>query len=477
MDGQVIARKPQGIKPKSTKTRVISLIVAAVFLVIAYLAPCPEGLTQPGKMAIATLIAGLIVWIFESTPQCVSAMFLMILLYYFGALDLKDIWSKFASSSWFFIMSTFAFTVALRKTTIPTRIVSYLLKISKGKPKGVIFAFLFSPFLLSCFCTNIAATSMFMGIVVSVLESNHCVPGESKLGRCLMMAVPYGAFIGGCTLLCGSSANLTVLALAESSFGFTINFAQWASVGIPLALITLPITWLALYIGYRPEGVSPAVIDEVQDNVKQLGAWSARDKKVAVIIITCLALWISNTWTGIDTAVVGLVGVFLMFLPGMNIMTYKEFANGVSWNVLLVVGSVVVLAAGLSATGANTWIANLVLPLIESAGSVGGMAVESYAMVIIRLLVPSGSAMAGVVVVPLGTIALATGTSLATVLLACAWMSGTTFLLPVDSLMLIPYSFGWSSMTETLRVGWIPALVIATYSFTIAPLILSLWGL
>lgn len=479
MAEQAIAAKSQGIKPKSTKTKVISLVIAAVFLAIMYVAPVPDGLTQEGKMALSLLVAGLIVWIMEATPQFVSALFLMVLMYYLGVVPLKSVWPAFISSSWFFVMSTFVFTVAIGKTTIPTRVVAFLLKVSKGKPKGVVFAFLISPFLLSCFCTNIASTAMFMGIVVGLLQKAKCVPGESRLGRCLMMAVPYGAFIGGCTLLCGSSANVTVLALAEAAFpGFDINFAQWASVGIPLALITLPITWFALCIGFKPEGVSMDVINEIQDEVKALGKLSALDIKVAVVIIICLVLWISNTWTGINTAVVGILGTFLLFLPGMNVMTYKEFASGVSWNVLLLMGSIIALASGVTATGAHEWLAGLILPLVEGAGELGGQAISAYSLVLIRLLLPTASAMAGVCAAPLGTIALATGTSLAAMMISVAWMAGTTFLLPVDNLLLIPHSFGYSSMTETLRVGWVPAIVIATYAWTVAPAILGgLWGI
>lgn len=473
-----VLAKPQGIKPKSIQTRVISLAIAVVFLIAVYFAPCPEGLSQAGKMSLALLVSGLIVWIFESTPQFISAMFLMILMSYFDVMPLKDIWPKFATSAWFFVMSTFAFTAALEKTTIPIRLVNAMLKFSKGRPKGVVATFLIAPFILSCFCTNIASTAMFMGLVVGLLQSSKCVPGESRLGRCLMMAVPYGAFIGGCTLLCGSSANVTVLALAQEAFnGFDINFAVWASVGIPLALITLPITWIALCIGFKPEGVSQDAIQEIDNDVKAMGPWSALDKKVAIVIVLCLALWIASTWTKMNTAVVGIFGMFLLFLPKMDCLTYKEFAGGVSWNVILIMGSIICLGAGLTATGANKWLAELLIPIVSSAGSPGGMAIADYALVIIRLLLPTASAMAAVTVAPLGEIALATGMSMTAIVLACAWMSGTTFLLPVDNLLLIPYSFGWSSMTETLRVGWVPALVIVTYAWTIAPLILSLWGL
>ena len=79
MAEQAVA-KPKGIAPKSIKTRLISLAVGVAFLIICYFAPCPEGLSQGGKMSLALLITGLIVWIFESTPQCISAMFLMILM-------------------------------------------------------------------------------------------------------------------------------------------------------------------------------------------------------------------------------------------------------------------------------------------------------------------------------------------------------------------------------------------------------------
>ena len=465
------------MKNTQSMKRTLGLAAAGLLILIMFFLPTPEGLTGEGKMSLVIMVAGIIVWITEALPQCISAMFLMMLLPYFGLLSFNETCQNFMSGTFFFLMASFTFTMALKKTTVPIRVTSFLLKWSKGSPRKVVFSFLLASWLLSLVVSNIAATAMFVPLAVGLLEANGDRPLESGMGRALMMAVPYGAFIGGCTLLCGSSANVTVLGLTEKFFGFTVDFMTWAIIGIPFAIIMIPVTWFALCMIYKPEPVKKDVIDDTVARADALGALSAFDLKVLMVIGLCLILWILSTWFPIfKTWTVGILGIFLMFLPGIEVMDFKEWSSNMSWNALLLLGCVMSLASAISATGASTWLASLVIPLVDNAGAGTLLGISGASSILIRLILPAASAMAGVTVEPFCQIAISAGCSMTAMVMLMAWVSGTTYMLPVDSLMMIPYSSGYSSMSDPVKAGIVPSVTSVLIACTILPLICTFLG-
>ncbi|MCB7225015.1 anion permease, partial [Anaerostipes caccae] len=54
--------------------------VAVTIIVIAHFLPTPEGLSYAGKMAIALMVSGIVLWVTEPVPMAISGLALMCLM-------------------------------------------------------------------------------------------------------------------------------------------------------------------------------------------------------------------------------------------------------------------------------------------------------------------------------------------------------------------------------------------------------------
>ena len=110
---------------------------------------------------------------------------------------------------------------------------------------------------LSAFVSNTATTAMMLPIAVSVLR---LVGGESKgdsaavhstnFATCLMLGIAYSASIGGVATIIGTPPNLFLVSFVASNideaYRTDITFAKWLLLGVPFALVFLPLVWFLL---------------------------------------------------------------------------------------------------------------------------------------------------------------------------------------------------------------------------------------
>lgn len=74
------------MKDKPVGIRALCVAVSVAIVLIALALPLPEGLSSAGKMSLALLVAGIILWVAEPVPFAVTGFAIMISLPVFGIL-------------------------------------------------------------------------------------------------------------------------------------------------------------------------------------------------------------------------------------------------------------------------------------------------------------------------------------------------------------------------------------------------------
>ena len=91
---------------------------------------------------------------------------------------------------------------------------------------------------------------MLLPIGVSVHALLKASAGDSfgarELGAALVLAIAYGANIGGMGTLIGTPPNAILKAYMETSHGIQVGFAQWMLLGVPIIMISVPLVQLIL---------------------------------------------------------------------------------------------------------------------------------------------------------------------------------------------------------------------------------------
>ena len=108
-------------------------------------------------MVLAILLAGIVLWITESIPLPATALLVLVLMPIMGVCSFSDAYANAMGSTVFFLMGTFAFTVALDATTIPSRMAAFVLRWSGTNTNKMLFGFMCATAFLSFFMSMVAS--------------------------------------------------------------------------------------------------------------------------------------------------------------------------------------------------------------------------------------------------------------------------------------------------------------------------------
>lgn len=461
------------------KKKLTGLILGIAILVLIWIIPAPTGLPPAGKNALGLLIAGIIFWVTEVVPLSISAMFLMVMLPFYGVTaKLADVFKDFMSPVIFFVIATFGMTTIIMTTNLATRLTGKLLTWAGDNSKKLVLGFIAASALLSTVMSNVPTCALFLALALTVLECTGAKPGQSNLGKCLMIGIPFGVMIGGGATPAGTSINIMAMSLLEQSSKIHITFLGWMIMAVPMTVIMVLISWWCLVTIFKPEPIKLSDLESMHKAVQDLGPMSIKEKKVIYIILAMLVLWILSTWFPVlDTTMVAILGLVVMFLPGINVINWTEFVGGVSWNIVLLIGGVQAIATGILKGGAAAWMVNTVLAGAAHWGATLTNLGASILMTIMHALIPVGPAIVGMSTAPIAGVAGLAGTSAAGLTVMVAFMSAITFILPIDCVPLLTYGKGYYTMGDFIKAGLIPTIALILYCTFILPMLAALIGL
>lgn len=446
------------------KKKTYGLIAAIIVLIVILFVPTSEGMSAAGRNCLGVLVAALILWTTEAIPIAITALALIALQPIFGIAPIGTAVKEFISPVIFFVIATYGISVSIMKTPLAARMARWLLKRAGRNPAKVVLAFTIGTAILSAFVSNVPTTVLFMGLALSVLGALGEEPGSSRLGKCLMIAIPFAAMIGGISTPAGSSINILALFLLEKYAHMTITFLDWMIVGIPVAVVMVPISSYLLVKIFKPQELKSDVKDLLQLNEEHVKL-SAMEIKVLAIIAIMMVLWIASTWVpAFNTTLVAMLGLIAFFLPGINILSWDEFSKSVGWDTIMMIGGVTSIGAALVATGLSGWFINAVLQGLADSNIFILTAIIGMIINLLHLILPIGPALVAMAIQPLAEFSITAGISPAVLALITAFMAGCCMLLPLDAVPLITYNKKYYTMGDMFLSG----LVISTVWVIIA---------
>ncbi|WP_258359114.1 SLC13 family permease [Moorella sulfitireducens] len=463
----------------SNRKRIIGLLIGiSIFLLTFFLSP-PAGMSAAGKNAFGILLGGIVLWITDVFPIAVTALLLMILLPLYGVTPkLADVFKDFVSPTIFFLIATFALTTIIMKTPLANRLTATLFRFARGDSKKIVLGFMMATAVLSSVLSNVPTTALVAAIAISALQKSVPDMYKSNLVKATMIGVPFAAAVGGLMTPAGTPNNIMAIYLLEEAIHIKITFLQWMIVGVPLSLLTVLFCWLWIIRVFKPETVNPQTMAAFNETFASTGPFSMEEKKAVIIITAMFILWIASTWYPVfDTTLVAICGLIVMFLPGMDLLTWQEFNRDAGWDLILMIGGIQAVTAGILKSGGATWVVNNALAGAQQWHPFVVLLMASAIMALLHLLVPAGPAIVGMAVPPMAALALSIGVNPVVMAIIVVVWASITFLLPIDMVLLITYSKGYHTSTDLFKAGWLPTLFLIILTAVAVPFLVSLAGL
>ena len=450
------------------KKRIIGIILFVIVFAGANFAEPTGELTSEGVKALAVLLMAIILWITEPIPPGAAAIFIMILPMLLGISSFRQTIAPFANPTVFFVIATFGLSAAISKVPLAKRILLLLLKLLGESIEKIIFALMIATAVISSVMSNIPATLMFMGVSLSLLDLYDTDEEKRRTGRALMIALPLAGMMGGSITPAGSSNNLLALSLLQDKADTAVSFVEWIAVCLPVSAVMLPLAWFILIKVFKPAPVRKECLDDFLEGLKSLPKPAAKEYILMGIYVSMITLWILSSWFPvIDTTVVAVIGLAVMFLPGIDLFTWKEFSEEVSWSTILMTGSVLCIGSLINTSGVALWFADTFFS-IQSGSSLFLLILKlALFMFVMQIVLPNGPAAITATSVPVIAAAQAAQINPSVLVIPLTFFCSWAMILPLNPVPMLTYSKGYYKAADIGKAG-IPVLIILS-------LIMALW--
>lgn len=461
--------------------RRLGLWLGPLVFVGLLLVPVPDGLTPVGLRTGAVVALMAIWWVTEAVPIPVTALLPLALFPLLGILDMGATAAPFANELIFLFMGGFFIAAAMERSGLHRRVALAIVHAIGTSPSRLVLGFMLATAFLSMWISNTATATMMLPIAIAVAEMLKPADrvGPYEFGIALMLGIAYGASIGGISTLIGTPPNAILAAAAQEILGIQIGFGEWMLVGLPVAVVMLPLTWLALVkVLYPPRDLIGGAEDLIRQERARLGAVSRAERIVgAVFLLTALA-WILRTPKDLGSVVIPGITTFAPWVQDSTIamtaalllfaipldLRKGEFildwgaGRRIAWGVLILFGGGLSLARAMEQSGLAAWIGSFVT-VLESVPFwilVGGV----VAMVVFLTEITSNAATTTMAMPIMAGAGLALGVPPMVLMTSAALAASMAFMLPVATPPnAIVFSSGYLTIPQMVRAGLLLNLI------------------
>lgn len=490
-------KQQKGFKGSYNKTQWLGLFLGPLVFAWLYFGMSFEGLSSEGQGVFALTAWLSIWWILEVLPLGITSLLPIVVMPMMGTLTIAKVTSSYTDPNIFLFLGGFAIAIAIEKWNLHERISLGIISFSGSTVNGLIYGFMFATAFLSMWISNVATVMMLLPIgmaivykIISLLkqEASHDPNDEIKFTKAIVFAIGFGGIIGGSATLIGTPPNLILAGLVKEIYGYEIGFAQWFIFAFPLCLILAVFTtfWLTK-IAYPMKAKK---ITEgkafIQSEKTRLGKMSYEEKAVAIIFAVTAFMWLTRTfiWKDIipgisDTMIAITAAMALYAIPatdGKRLLN-ADSLNEMPWDVLLLVGGGLALAAGFSNTDLSQWIGQQLL-LLKNMPYLIALLLTTALTISITQVSPN-TAVTTIFVPIAATLALALDVHPLPLMTAAALGAGFAFMLPIGTpSQAVIFATGKVSIRDMLMQGTLvtilATLLIVASVYFIFPLAFGL---
>jgi sodium-dependent dicarboxylate transporter 2/3/5 len=315
------------------------IFISLAISIIAFFIASPFFNTQHSIiLAIVALLVAL--WTNEGLPLGVVSLLPIMLFPTFGVLSTNDVTSNYSKSIIFLFLGGFLVAIATEKINLHKIIANSLLSIFPNSVRGVVSSLAITSALLSSVISN--TTTALLLIPIAMFISDNI-----EIKKRLVLAVAYGASIGGIITPIGTPPNLIYLGFMDDNHLQTISFVKWMALTIPLAVVMLVFISFILSFGIKDK--LEVSFEKTKMNFEQ--------KRLTYILIGLVVLLLVNSpikpyWggLGLNEKLILLGFGILMFMPKIGFLTWRD-SKKIPFEIIFLFGAGFSIAMAFSKSG------------------------------------------------------------------------------------------------------------------------------
>jgi len=352
----------------------IAMLIGLVLALLFYFFN-PFSLAPKSVAVLSVAFAMISWWILEAAPLAVVALVPIVVFPLLGITTVKEVTKSYSDSTVFLFMGGFFIALAIEKWNLHKRIALGIINITGTNGNQIILGFIIATCFLSLWLSNTATTMMMLpiaGSVIHVITKHHNKDGNIKnFSLVLMLSIAYASNFALGTII-GTPPNVAYVAHISERFNYIIGFTDWMIVFMPLTIVmTFGLYWVMVKWLY-PNKISHSAEGKafIQEELAKLGKISLPEKRVLIIFVITVFLWITKDMINgfqkaivLDDAIIAMAGGLTLFIvsagtkeviaatenedDSQNRLLDWQDTSKMAWGILLMFGGGIALAKAL----------------------------------------------------------------------------------------------------------------------------------
>lgn len=400
------------------------------------------GFPPAAQTVLSIAFIALVLWITEVLPLHITALLVGLLLILLVPYPAEKVFPAYFDKVVVLVFGGFALAVAMRKHRLDEYFSHKLLGRFSRSPNLLILGALSVTAAISLWIANSAAAALAMPLVLVILKMNNRKQGESTFAKAIVIAVAYGATIGGMGTLIGSTPNVLAQKFLTHE-GVSYGFVEWGVRAFPFTALMVVATWVILVFVFKPEKFVPRM--KTHDKPFTREQWL-----VGGIFLVTILLWMSESIHGIPNSVVALIPVIVLSI--FRLLSVNDFKE-MGWDSLILIGGGIALGMAIETSGLSTILAQTLAtiwgnqPYLVVLGGIGLVGVLLTSFI-------SNTAASAVFLPVIASLATVLGVDVTNLVTAAALGVSLDFILPMGTPpTTIAYSTKYIHTTDLLKSG------------------------
>jgi anion transporter len=331
-----------------------------------------DGLSHEMRITLSVFAATLIAWTVMDLPETPVALAGALALVLTKTVAETLLFRALGSDIIFLMLAAFVIGAVLKETGLGERAAFKMLAPFRSV-HGVFWAATGAIFLTAFL---IPSTSARAAISMPVFLGLSAAIGRSSVTRALALLFPTAILLSAAASLTGAGAHLVATDAIGRSSGPSIDFARWALLGGPFALLSsLAACAIILFVFLDKDDrrVAVAHLDKASDR------FSRQDKAILGVVAATVAMWATSSIHGVSLAIVALIGALTVASKSISGVSFKMALKGVEWNLLLFLAATLVIGEALLTSGAAKFLVERVLQTFKGTGTPSAWVLVGFA--------------------------------------------------------------------------------------------------
>jgi len=418
--------------------------------------------------ALGVLAFCLVLWITEALPFHITGLLALALLALLGIGGYKEIIAVgFGNDIVVFFIGVLVIGAFITRSGLGRRISAIVLSVTGNDTRLILLGFLATGTIVSMWITDMAVAAMLMPLARAILEQEGCRPKESNFGRGLMIAVAWGALVGGIGTPAGTGSNPIALQFLAGMAGIHLTFLDWMGFGVPAALLLLLPSWGVLLLFFPPEMKRLKVSrEELRRQLSAMPPMGREEWLTLVVFLLTVAAWIASPFLErplgmvVEISLPALIAMCVFFLPLASGAKWKDIEGEVDWAGIILIVSGISLGNYLYRTGAAEWLAQVLLGRIGAAPLAAQVLIVTLGVCLLKVVFSSNTVTATILIPLIIALGRSTGSNVTAIALAAGLTSSLAFILVTSTpTNVIPFNAGYFTIGDMARAGLVLTIV------------------